>query len=681
MNLNQQSKNNTTVRPRDVFNSRIVENFMLVWLDPRIDEMNENEFRKTITELQRFVNTIKTFINADECIDFVTNNTEEKFLMIISDELASNTVPMTYNIPQIIAFYIFCRNESENNKRWKQQWPKVQKVSTVIGDICEALKQDVQKCERDSMPISFLSVSHDELNKNLDQLDPKFMYTRILKDILLKINFNEEHMKEFIKYYRKNFADNLIQLNNIDELEKDYKKHSPIHWYTYGCCIYPVLNRALRLMEVDTIIKMGFFIHDLHNEIEKLHSEQYNQQSQPEKFIIYRGQSLSKTDFDRMEATQGGLISFNTFLSTTKDLSVALSFARSSLASLDLVGIIFVMTIDPSIKSTHFASIGDVSHYKTEEEILFSMHTVFRIDNIIESPDDNRLWQVDLIQTKDNDSQLNALTKRIRQEIHGPNEWDKLGNLLIKLGEFKKADELYQVLLDQADTDREKIHLYHQLGWNTKKQKQYKEAIVYYEKSLQMKQDLKKVDLHSIATSLNEIGSVYEKMDEYSKALLYYEQALGMMKTLSSPDRSRMTSSYSKIGSVYEKMGEYDKALLFHEKALEIRRGIDPLDKVKLAYCYNNIGFVHKNMGNFSQAILAYEKALENRKEALPENHYDLADSCSRISFVYDEMGEKDKALEYSKQAIDIGQRSLPDNHPQLKIWRKNLRYKNKNRK
>jgi hypothetical protein len=63
-----------------------------------------------------------------------------------------------------------------------------------------------------------------------------------------------------------------------------------------------MLNRALRLMNVDIIIKMGFFI-DHHS---------------ANSFTVYRGQDMSKVDFEQMVKTKGGLISFNNFLSTSK---------------------------------------------------------------------------------------------------------------------------------------------------------------------------------------------------------------------------------------------------------------------------------------------------------------------------------------------------------------------------
>ena len=143
-----------------------------------------------------------------------------------------------------------------------------------------------------------------------------------------------------------------------------------------------MLNRALRTMEVDLIIKMGFFVRDLHQHLVTLHSEQYDEHHHLNTFPVYRGQGLSQTHFDQLMQTKDGLMSFNNFLSTSLDQSVSLAFAESNQDNADLIGILFEITISLSISSTHFANVRNVSAYQKEEEIFLSMHSVFRIEQI-----------------------------------------------------------------------------------------------------------------------------------------------------------------------------------------------------------------------------------------------------------------------------------------------------------
>ena len=65
-----------------------------------------------------------------------------------------------------------------------------------------------------------------------------------------------------------------------------------------------MLNRALRLMDVDIIVKMGFFVCALHQQITSLHAEQYGSQHPSNLFTVYRGQGLSQVDFDQLIANE-----------------------------------------------------------------------------------------------------------------------------------------------------------------------------------------------------------------------------------------------------------------------------------------------------------------------------------------------------------------------------------------
>src|ERR1700733_5493915 len=302
------------------------------------------------------------------------------------------------------------------------------------------------------MPISIISTSDDISNKKLDQLEPTFMYTQILKEILLTIKFEQQHFMEFIEYCREALADNEGQLKNVTKLERNYRDETPIWWYTFECFLYPMLNRVLRLMDADVIIKMGFFISDLHRHIEQLHKEQFGGHKSNISFTVYRGQGMSKIAFEEMTKTKGGLISFNNFLSTSKNRKVSLDFARRALPNPDSVGILFVMAIDPSQSTTPFASVNDVGSYKNKEnKVLFSMHTVFRIGEITPMGENPRLFQVKLLLTSDNDQDLRQLTDHIRKETYPEEEgWYRLGMLLIRMGQPQNAEQVYNILLKQT---------------------------------------------------------------------------------------------------------------------------------------------------------------------------------------------------------------------------------------
>ena len=313
---------------------------------------------------------------------FLESIEDEKACMIISGSFGQRIVPQIHNMSQVDTIFIFCGNK-KFHQQWAKDWPKIKGVFTEIGPICEALKVAAQQCEQNATPMSFMPTTGDDISKkHLNQLDPTFMYTQILKEILLSIKFEQHHRMDFIQHCRTIFENNKDKLKTVKELEK-YKDNTPIWWYTSDSFLYPMLNRALRVLDGDIIIQLGFFISDLHRDIDKLHKEQFSGRSSTKTLTLYRGQGMNNDDFNKMKETKGGLLSFNCFLSTSKNRTISLGFANEALANADLTGILFVMDVDPQQSTTPFASVADVGYFKDkEEEVLFSMHTVFRIGEI-----------------------------------------------------------------------------------------------------------------------------------------------------------------------------------------------------------------------------------------------------------------------------------------------------------
>jgi hypothetical protein len=215
------SKNSATVatstkpsntRPRRLGNARMVHDLHLVWLDESIEEINNGDCRNSITKLRQVINTVNTFTDADECIDFITDNQEEKAFMIVSDAFSQTVVPIVQNISQVNSIYIFCENTVRYEK-WAKEWTKVKDVYTDITSMCEVLDQAAQEYEQNSVSISFIESTDGTSKENLNQLDSSFMYTQILKEILLTINFEQKHIDEFLTLIKS--KKNIITTNRF----------------------------------------------------------------------------------------------------------------------------------------------------------------------------------------------------------------------------------------------------------------------------------------------------------------------------------------------------------------------------------------------------------------------------------------------------------------------------------
>jgi tetratricopeptide (TPR) repeat protein len=630
--IKQTSDPSTVSNASSQSNVRLLQNVLLIWLDPNIDEENNRDCQKNIVQLRRIVSSIKTFTNADQCINFLSKIKDENACIIMSGSLGRQTVPQVHGMSQVKSIFIFCGSIALHQK-WAKDWPKIKGVFNNISSMSEALKESAKECEQNAISISIVSSDTDGIvmNKNLNQLEPSFMYTQILKEILLTIEFEQQHFNEFIDFCRKFFIEE-GEIDNIEIFKREYHNKTPIWWYTSDFFLYSMLNRALRVMDMDIIIRMGFFINDLHHHLEQLHNKQFGDHQFDNIFTVFRGQGLSTENFKEIQEKKVSLLSFNNFLSTSKNRNVSIGFAIRALSDKNSVGILFVMTINSATSTTPFASISDVGYYgDKEEEILFSMHTIFRICNIKPLPERSRLYQVELTLTSDNDKDRRILTDCIRERTEGSTGWDRLGQLLLKVGQPEKAEQVYEILLKQTTDESHTGNIYHRLGSTKYHQGKYQEAIKFYEKAIAIRQ-----------------------------------QSLP-------PNHPDLAMSYNNIGNVYTTMGMYPKALSSHEKALEIRQQSLLPTHPDLAMSYDSIGSVSYYMKEYSEALPSHEKALEIRKQSLPPNHPDLALSYNNIGMVYRNMGEYSKAFLFYEHAVNIGQCSLPSNHPHLQTYKKNL--------
>ena len=651
---------------------RILQNFLLIWLDAKLDESNE-QCQKNLKQLRSIINTIYTFQELNSCVHFLDQITDEKVFLIVSGALGESIMSTIHDKSSLDTIYVFCENKGRH-EGWTKQWSKIKGIHTQISSICDALQKAVKQFNQDSISLSFVP-NTSTMTGNLDQLEPSFMYTQIFKEILVELEYNEQSVQDLVNYCREQYAGNNEELKVIDEFARTYRPESVIWWYTRECFTYQMLNRALRTLESDIIMKMGFFIRDLHHQISTLHAQRYGT-SRTELFTVYRGQRLSIEAFDKLERSKGGLISFNSFLSTSKKQEISLTFAKCAWSKSQSVGILFKMTIDPSIPSTPFASIKKLSYIDIEEEVLFSMHSLFRIGEIEIIDKTNRLYQVILNLTSDNDRELQNLAQRIREETNlNAKGWYRLGELLLKLGLYDKAEVLYTAVLEETANDKERGDIFYQLGRIKNKQGDYEKAISFYEKELEIDQKAFSTNPIALAYTYNNIGAVYDNMKDYTQARLCYEKALEIYQKHLPPDHPDLAAAYNNIGLLYSNIKQDTKAVSFYEKALEIKEKSLPSNHPLLAVSYNNIASVYYNMKDYSKSLKFYERTLDIEQRTLPANHPDLATTYNNIAATCEKMKEYSQALSFYERALSIKKMILPSDHPNLKETQEDIDY------
>jgi hypothetical protein len=247
---------------------RLIENFLIVWLDENMDE------NQTMMDcLLKVVNTVRKFVDWDACVDYITDIEKVKIFVIISCSFEEYILPVLNEFHPIDSIYILCRFRSKQ----EQKISNCEKVKGVFNDfliICEHLLKAVRRVESDLISID-TQVSFDPtLNSISDnRIDPCFMYSQILKEILLEAGYHEAEAKsQFFELCRRTYLNNPHTLKIIDEFINNENNASAVWWYTSPNFLHEILNYGLRTQDLEIVIKMGFFIKNLHHNITELHS-------------------------------------------------------------------------------------------------------------------------------------------------------------------------------------------------------------------------------------------------------------------------------------------------------------------------------------------------------------------------------------------------------------------------
>ena len=415
---------------------------MLLWLDENCD-VSQDRYRADLRLLQELINDVHAFNSIDACVDFMTDTEEQRLFLIVSHACAETIIRHIHPVAHLHRIYI-TGNESLHPITWIDVWPKVRGVYGTIQSLCESLSATLKYWNHDSIAFSTLSTD-DVTNINLDQLEPSFMYTQLLKDILMKMKYSEQSRHHFVDHCRATLPPSARTRAIIDEFEHEYSPETAVWWYTRPCFLYEMLNQSLRFLQLDMIITMGFFFVDLHRQIELLDVRKTYRHTE-QSITVYRGQSLSTSDFRQLNNAKGGMISFNSFLSTSKSIDIPLAIVQSASAVENTYGILFVIIVDPTVIDVPFANISSQSALPDEEEVLFSMHAIFRIGTITKESDGSRSYTVSLISTTNDDQPQRLLKEATERELLPDDPYISLVALTMQLNQTKSIPALHKTL-------------------------------------------------------------------------------------------------------------------------------------------------------------------------------------------------------------------------------------------
>jgi tetratricopeptide (TPR) repeat protein len=629
-----------------------LEKFVVIWVDATIN-LRDDSTKVSLNYLGHNGDSVLTFRDIDQCVDYITDLTNEQIFLILSESLCIDIIEFVCQIQQIESVYIFSLNPDKFEELSKE-YLKIRGVYNDMQSVFHQVNKDILQSSNDLVPIEIIPSTFDKHDTNI--LPASFMYSQILNEILVQKDDSSTAKQEMIEFCQKLFATRGDVLKVVNEFDLNYQSDLAIYWYSRDCFLYPRLNRALRCQDIDMLYAFRFFIKDLHEQLKNLYLSMSNR---PNTKTLYRGQGMKKNEFIKLRQNQ--LYLCNQFLSTTMDKSIAQIYVR---CDNDLIGVLFEIEVDVNCFTYNiaFASIHDRSCFSMENEVLFSMGAIFRIKYIHKMEKQNNCYLIRLIIPDVKDKVINQLKEYLKNEIGDHNGGFYLASLMRVMGKYDKALHFYNRLVKDSslqfnDPVRLSI-IYNDIGcvYKDKDNKDYTKALEYYQLSLEIKEKYLPANDKNIAVVLSNIGTVYCELGMIDQAQVYFQRAIQISMDTDQNDNesNHMAWNIINMGVLYTEKGDYSKALDCLLTAKQIQSRILPTDHEDHMFTYRYIAYVHFKQSKYDQALINLHKALQIQKRVLFDQHPLLIQSHREIDDIYREQKNYEQALLYEQKTLQI---------------------------
>ncbi|KAL3938428.1 MAG: hypothetical protein SGBAC_006669 [Bacillariaceae sp.] len=159
------------------------------------------------------------------------------------------------------------------------------------------------------------------------------------------------------------------------------------------------------------------------------------------------------------------------------------------------------------------------------------------------------------------------------------------------------------------------------------------------------------------------MGRLFQNQIELEEAMVMYQKALEIRLQELGPGHADTVQTYNSMAVVLRSEGKLEEALILHQKALGMRlKELGPYH-ANIAETYTSMAVILQNQGKLEQAIARYQNALDIRLTALGPDHATTAETYNDLAITFAQHGRLDEAMAMSQKALNIKLKALGPDH------------------
>ncbi|CAF2356390.1 unnamed protein product [Rotaria sp. Silwood2] len=621
-----------------------------------------------INVLRSITNSLETFTVEKECIDYITPITQKTFLVI------DGSPPATFmeaieQLKQIDSIFFYSTPPGFIPEITKTQHSYLVNSCDSENALIDSIKKSREELDKQTTAFSMYN-KKEKATRDLSKESGSFLFFQLFKIVLKSMPKSAGAKKTMVTTCRNYYRGNITELKNIDDFDRTYKSDEAIPWYTKETFVYKFINKALRTEDVDVLYQFRFYIMDLSEQLERKFKTL--QEKQKDILRLYRGSKLSQDEVENFQRSIGNLISTNGYLSTSDDRTVAYGFATKSARREGFVRALFEYRVDlEEVKKIVIADIREFSAFPEEAEVLVDIGASFQIDSCQYSADED-LWHIQVHATDQGAELAAEYMEYQKKKMVESNIVLMLGNLLLEMGEYTKAERYFDTILhSEKPNDEEIACIFFNFGRTHRLKGDFNRAIKCYNRAYNLHVDARPKRLASAGKTLNGLGVVYSEQGRQIKARECFEHALKLYKTSIPKKHVDVAGTLINLGTIDCDQQDYYRALTRFLKAKKIYDISLPPGHPNHAIPRVNLGNVYLATEDYLKACEEYESALKLQESSLPSDHPDIARTLHNLAVVQTHLGNMELAKQYLERAEETATHTLTSTHPVMSLLTK----------
>jgi len=205
----------------------------VIWL------ADEKKWRSIEQALVRTDLQMQICKSCDECYDCITEWHTGRVCLILDGSSCETQITTLHSFTQLESIYVVCQDDVEvmQLKHLSEIHDKVKCVLTDIVHLCARLKQT------ENFVHEFATFS-PELDSGNNSQEISFMFARLLRDVFLSLEPNDEEKREFENWCRDEYLNDETTSAQLNEFTNFYTADDAAVWYTRPIFLFGLLNRS-----------------------------------------------------------------------------------------------------------------------------------------------------------------------------------------------------------------------------------------------------------------------------------------------------------------------------------------------------------------------------------------------------------------------------------------------------